>query len=124
MRPTKKPKVRAKTRTRVKKDTQLIFESLEKKNVKYFGGMYLKKSHAKEQRPISIKRSMHLVMRSLLAVGPNSLLKHGRKIETIIRKQGQRFGVKVYRQANGGNHIHLIVLPRSRNAFNGFIRAI
>jgi REP element-mobilizing transposase RayT len=108
----------------MKRARQLGFEILEGKNVSHFGGTHLKNSNAKEKRPISTKRSMHLVMRSSYAKGNNSLLKRERKIREIIDTQGKAFGVKVYRQANGGNHLHLIVLPRSRNAFIGFIRAI
>ncbi len=33
-------------------------------------------------------------------------------------------GVKVYRFANSGNHLHLVILPRSRPAFQAFIRAV
>jgi hypothetical protein len=103
---------------------QLGFEILEGNNVRHFGGAYLNKGNPKEKRPISVKRSMHLVMRSLIAKGPLTLLKRELEIREIIENQAKVFGVKVYRQANGGNHLHLVVLPRSRQAFNGFIRAI
>jgi REP element-mobilizing transposase RayT len=106
------------------KSKQLGFEILEIKGVKYFGGAYLKNSNPKEKRPISTKRSMHLVMRSSHAKGANSFLRRDRKIREVIAAQAKRFGVKVYRQANGGNHLHLIVLPESRAAFQGFMRAI
>jgi REP element-mobilizing transposase RayT len=108
----------------MKREKQLGFEILEGKNVKHFGGSYLKNSNPKTPRPISIKKSMHLVMRSSYAKGEYSFLKRAKKIQDIINTQGKAFGVKVYRQANGGNHLHLVILPRSRQAFNGFIRAI
>jgi hypothetical protein len=91
---------------------------------KHFGGAYLKNSHAKTKRPITLKTPMHLVMRSELAKGPYSLLKFERRVQKIIYDQGRKFGVKVYRLANAGNHLHLIILPRSRRAFLGFVRAI
>lgn len=99
------------------------FEILEDKAVKVFGGAYLK-GNPKVKRPVSIKRSMHLVIRSTVAVGSKSFLKFDSPIQKIIRAQGLHFGVKVYRIANGGNHLHMILLPRSRVAFNGFIRSI
>lgn len=108
----------------MKRSKQLGFALLEKNNIKIFGGAYLKNSNPKEKRPISIKNSMHLVMRSQHEKGSRSLLKFEKTIKEIINAQGRRFGVKIYRQANGGNHLHLIVLPRSRQAFNGFIRSI
>ncbi|HEX4924735.1 MAG TPA: transposase [Bdellovibrionales bacterium] len=67
---------------------------------------------------------MHLVIRSSRAKGRFSLLKKDIQIKRIISNQADRFGVRVYKQANAGNHLHLTVLPRSRAAFNGFIRAI
>jgi hypothetical protein len=108
----------------MEKAKQLGFEILEGKAIKHFGGAYLKNSNAKVARPISFKKSMHLVMRSSYAKGEYSFLKRDKKIQEIIGTQSKAFGVKVYRQANGGNHLHLVILPRSRSAFNGFIRAI
>jgi hypothetical protein len=91
---------------------------------KHFGGAYLKNSHAKVKRPVTVKAPMHLVMRSELAKGSHSLLKLERRVQKIIYDQGRRFGVKVYRLANAGNHLHLVILPRSRRAFSAFVRAI
>jgi REP element-mobilizing transposase RayT len=93
--------------------------------VKEFGGTALR-GNAREARPISIKKPMHLVMRSTLATGERSFLraKRARKIENLVHKLGKEMGVKVYRFANSGNHLHFIVLPSSRKAFAAYIRAI
>ena len=91
---------------------------------KYFGGSLLRNSHAKEKRPITIKTPMHLVLRSDIAKGSRSLLNFERRVQKIIYNQGRKFGVKIYRLSNVGNHLHLLILPRSRRAFQGFIRAI
>jgi REP element-mobilizing transposase RayT len=107
----------------MRREKQLGFEILEGNSVKHFGGAYLS-SNPKEKRPLSLKKSSHLVMRSLLAKGPLSFLRHDEKIRSIISKQAKKFGVKIYRFANGGNHLHMIILPMSRRAFNSFIRAI
>jgi hypothetical protein len=101
---------------------QLGFEILERNNLKVFGGAHLK-GNPKHKRPISIKKSSHLVMRSVLAKGPHSFLRFDKKVRAIVNKQASKFGVKVYSLANAGNHLHLIVLPRSRYAYNGFIRS-
>lgn len=108
----------------MKKAKQIGFELLEMKSAKHFGGSYLKKSHAKTKRPITTKRSMHLVMRSSLAKGERSLLKHARSIQELVRLQAQKFGVRVYRFANAGNHLHMVILPSSRKSLNGFLRSI
>ena len=103
---------------------QLGFEFLENKGAKYFGGAYLKNSNPKLKRPITTQRSMHLVLRSSMARGELSLLKKQRAIDKILTAQAKRFGVQVYKQANGGNHLHLIVLPRSRIGFQSFLRSV
>ncbi|MBK9293923.1 MAG: transposase [Oligoflexia bacterium] len=108
----------------MKKQKQLGFEVLERQSLKYFGGAYLKNSHAKVARPITTKRSMHLVLRALMAKGEFSLLRKERIIKELIYNQAKTFGVRVYRLANGGNHLHLIIMPRSREAFHAFIRSI
>src|ERR1700761_1724961 len=95
--------------------------------IKEFGGSRdLKKAHAREARPISIKRPMHLVMRSTLATGERSFLraKRARKIEELVHRLGKEKGVKVYRFANSGNHLHFIVLPKSREAFKAYLKAV
>src|SRR5947207_3188167 len=108
----------------MRREKQLGFEILEGNKAKYIGGAYLLNSNAKEARPISVKKSSHLVMRSLHAKGQRSFLRFDETIQNTVRKQGKKFGVKVYRFANGGSHLHMIILPRSRVAFNAFIRSI
>jgi hypothetical protein len=108
----------------LKQHKQLGFELLQEKAVKYFGGAYLKNSHAKTKRPLSTKKPSHLVLRSSRAIGSRSFLKFSDRIEALIKRQGRLHGVKIYRFANGGNHLHLIILPISRDAFNRFIRSL
>lgn len=107
----------------MKRAKQLGFEILEMNNVKEFGGALLK-GNPKLKRPISIKNASHLVLRSVLAQGPLSFLRKDGEIQQITKRQAKKFGVKIYRYANGGNHLHMIILPRSRQAFNSFIRSI
>ena len=42
----------------------------------------------------------------------------------MVHRIGKLNGVKVYRYANSGNHLHLIVSPRSRQAFRAYLQAI
>jgi len=69
---------------------------------------------------------MHLVLRSSQAKGAKSFLAphRSKKIEALARTIGLKTGVEVKSFANSGNHLHLIVLPRSRKAFRAYIRAI
>jgi REP element-mobilizing transposase RayT len=91
---------------------------------KSFGGAHLKNSHAKTARAIACKKPMHLVMRSSLAKGARSFLHRDRELRALFEKQAKLFGVRIYRFANAGNHLHLIVMPRSRMAFKNFLRAV
>ncbi len=101
-----------------------FFSPTDHRSARAFGGAYLRNSHAKTRRPISSKTPMHLVMRSRLARGRHSLLFYERAVQKIIARQARRFGVRVYRLRNAGNHLHLLILPPSRKSFQGFSRAI
>jgi REP element-mobilizing transposase RayT len=78
----------------------------------------------KEQRPFSPKCSMHVVMRSNRAKGTWSLLHHRNRssVERLVYKWANAKGVKVYRFANVGNHIHLLVKSPSREALQRFLK--
>ena len=99
-----------------------LFKTL---GAKHFGGSLLK-GNPQEARPISTKNSMHLVLRSTLAVREKSFLhpSRSRRIQAVVYGIGKQTGVKVYRYANSGNHLHLVILPISRRAFRSYIRAI
>jgi REP element-mobilizing transposase RayT len=102
---------------------QSYFPGFHRLSDKEFGGIHIK-GNARSQRPVAAKRPMHLVMRSTLAVGSRSFLRKRRQLEELVRKTGKAKGVKIYRMANAGNHLHLIVLPKTRASYRAFIRAI
>ncbi|MBS1958414.1 MAG: transposase [Bdellovibrionales bacterium] len=107
------------------RDLQLAFLEFEKEKIKDFGGTTVK-GNPRERRPISLGRPMHLVMRSSHARADRSFLKRSRRIaiQALVERQARLKGVRIYRYANSGNHLHLIVLPRSRESFHAFTRAI
>lgn len=90
-----------------------------------FGGTRLR-GNARESRPLALKRPVHLVMKSSLAHGDKSFLNTARKsaIEQLLYRLGKQKGVKVYRYANSGNHLHLLILPSSERAYRAYIRAV
>jgi REP element-mobilizing transposase RayT len=47
-----------------------------------------------------------------------------RAIKELVHRLGRRKGVRVYRYANSGNHLHLLVRARSPQAYKAFIRAV
>lgn len=81
------------------------------------------KTRPRRARPKS-KQALHLVLRSELAKGRYSLLTKARWIEHVIHQQAQRHGVRVYRLANAGNHLHLVVLVGDRMGYARWIRAV
>jgi REP element-mobilizing transposase RayT len=65
---------------------------------------------------------MHLVMRSEKAKNRLSLLLKARPIQRLAHKIAERHGVRIHQYVNAGNHLHLIVQPKSREAFRNFLR--
>ena len=76
----------------------------------------------RSRRPLSSKHPLHLTLRSDFAHGPRSLVKHRALINYIGRKFSRRFGVRIYRQAICGNHLHLLVRGTSRVGLQNFFR--
>src|SRR5262245_22435472 len=92
-----------------------------------YGGELLKTRKGRSRgRPLAVKNSMHLVMRSSKAKGDWSFKRavNKRKIEAIINKFAIRFAVKILSIANVGNHLHLEIQLTNRFTFKPFIRAI
>lgn len=110
----------------MKSARQLPFSRIKDLHLKEFGGAHLKKSNPHFRRPLAVKRPIHLVMRSTMATKDLSFLHplRAKRIELVVRKQAQRFGVRVYQHANAGNHLHLLIKTHCREAFRSFIRAI
>lgn len=111
------------TRSRSKQSAnQVALPGLEFKKQLAFGGSLLKNSHAKVARPLSSKEALHIVLRSEIAQGKLSLLKHERVIKNTLKKMGETHGVKVYRVANAGDHLHVLVRFTKRRGLQNFLR--
>ncbi|MBC7691406.1 MAG: transposase [Methylotenera sp.] len=78
----------------------------------------------KEARPLDPRSPLHLVLRSSRARGKWSFLQphHKRRIEHLLREEARKSGVVIYRLANVGNHLHLLLKARNRLAFQRFLR--
>jgi REP element-mobilizing transposase RayT len=98
---------------------------LFKKEEKIYGGELRKKRKGRlGPRPLAVKSTMHLILRSSKAVGPWSFRKHHRKINAIVDKFATKYGVKIISLANVGNHLHLHIKLSNRFTYKAFIRAI
>jgi len=69
---------------------------------------------------------MHIVLRSSRARGEWSMLtpRNRKRIEDFAYKAAKKHGVRLYRFANVGNHLHLLVKTRTRTAFQRFLKDV
>lgn len=104
-----------------KRQTQL---DMLPKNQNACGGELRKKAKKRGARAISVRHSMHMVLRSTLARGAWSFRKHDRKIKDIVRKFSLKYGVRVISMANAGNHLHLQIQLSNRHTYRPFVRAL
>jgi REP element-mobilizing transposase RayT len=86
-------------------------------------GGAVRRGRRKLERPISVRRPMHLVLSSHRARGPWSLRKHAPAVQGALREMAQRFGIRIYDFANVGSHLHLLVRARRRESFQAFLRS-
>jgi REP element-mobilizing transposase RayT len=80
----------------------------------------------KTARPIDPKQALHVVLRSSIARGDQSMLrsKYCQPIHDFAHELAERWGVRIYRFANVGNHIHLLLKVPSRAVWRRFIREL
>ena len=80
----------------------------------------------KTRRPIDPKQALHVVLRSSKARGSLSMLhpKHCNAIESFTNQLARRCGVRIYRYANVGNHLHLLIKVPSRAVWQRFLREL
>lgn len=76
------------------------------------------------RRPVVSDQSMHVVMRSSLARGRLSLHKNEAKIQKLIRQMSVNHGVRIYKFANVGNHIHIHLRVTRPIKWKGFISGL
>lgn len=106
------------------KDFQLSLFNMSSKKI--FGGSLLKNSNPKEKRPVSTKHPMHIVLRSSHTYGGRSFLskKNRHAIDGILKRQSKKWGIRLYRYENVGNHIHILLRTSHRVCLNGFLRSV
>lgn len=77
-------------------------------------------------RPFDPRRPLHVTLRSSRAKGELNLLraKNRKRVNHEISRLAHRFQVRVYNQANSGNHLHLLVRAKSRADFQAFLRSL
>ncbi|MEK6556309.1 MAG: transposase, partial [Bdellovibrionota bacterium] len=76
----------------------------------------------KSARPLSGKNPLHLVLRADTKIS-GSFLKHRTLIDRYLKHFIQKLDGRIYKKALVSNHIHLVVLFRTRASYTNFIRA-
>lgn len=84
------------------------------------------KGRRKLERPLSSRKWIHLVLKSDQAKGRFSFLnpKNSQSIKQILKRQGNKFGVKIADFANVGNHLHLKIKIKNRESFQKFLKSV
>ena len=100
-----------------------LFE--EEKQKLTHGGEY-SVGRRKLKRPLSLRKPMHVVLRSERAKGSWSLraFQNQPQVSRLINKFGKRFHVSVYRYSINSNHVHLVTRAKRREDFQNFMRAL
>jgi REP element-mobilizing transposase RayT len=87
---------------------------------KEFGGSLLIEKR-KTARPLSTKNPIHLVLKSS---GNNHFLPGNFPIENLIRKQAEKYNVKIQRLSLAWSHVHMIIHFKDREFYKAFIRTV
>lgn len=111
---------------RTLRSAQLQFQSSEIRNELRFGGSLMKKVKGRTARPVSSKDPMHLVLRSSRATGRFGFAYKSnlKRVNELVRKACDRYGVKLILYSNNYNHLHLLVKFPSRAVYLRFIRSL
>ena len=109
---------------KTKMKQQLLLSSELKQDLEHGGVKSIGKR--KGRRPFSPNFTMHLTLRSSQAVGDKSFLRkeNSKWISRLLMKQSQKWGIRVYEFANGGNHLHLLIRAHKKKWFNSFFKSI
>lgn len=77
-------------------------------------------------RPLAVRKTMHVVMRASVAMGPRSFRarENRQKIDEILRIHALKNSIRLISYANVGNHLHLHLKLAHREGYKRFIRAV
>ncbi len=91
----------------------------EKSQLSHGGSLALGKR--KTARPLSFKRTIHLVLKTSCH---SQLLHHRSSVEAIVNRFSKKFGIKLYQLAVHTDHVHIHVKLSNRILYCRWIRAI
>jgi hypothetical protein len=80
----------------------------------------IRRGRRKLERPVSVRKPIHVTLHSDRAHGDWSMLRHQRRVREALRVCARRSAVRIYDLANVRTHLHLLVRARQRPAFRAF----
>jgi hypothetical protein len=83
-----------------------------------------RKGRRKNQRPFDPKRPLHVVMKSLRAHGKWNFWRHKASIHLLVLDTAARYGIRIYRWENVGNHLHFALKAGTRRELQAFLRVL
>jgi hypothetical protein len=108
------------------KQFSLFDDQTKKRYNRTTHGGTVNQGQRKLERPLSTRKSIHLVLKSDKAKGKFSFLNPHNKllINRILKEKSRKFGVTINDQANVGNHLHLKLRITSRETFQKFLISV
>jgi REP element-mobilizing transposase RayT len=73
----------------------------------------------KNRRPLSRKKPIHLVLKS-----KRNLYQHKDLIETQLKRQAEKFEIRLYDKAVARDHVHILAKIPGKREYTAFIRAL
>lgn len=115
----------ATSKAKPSKEAQLELSNLNRtRKARTVHGGSLSRGKRKSKRPIAIRQSLHVVLKSERAKGQRALIHHALYIEARLKSAAYRFGVRIYGRAIHFNHIHLHVRGTTRIGLQNFFRVV
>lgn len=106
-----------------KRSKQLEFQPKEFAKPKdQFGGSLLKNSNAKRARPLDSKLPLLITLRA--TKGGMRLPKCFSNVNNAVYDTAKKYGFKVYKYSNVGNHLHILVKISKLQLWSAFIREL
>jgi hypothetical protein len=82
------------------------------------------KGKRKGPRPVNTKQPMHFTYKASRARGKWNMLKYERAIQEELNALAKKYGVRIYRFQNVGNHLHLLLQAKRREQLQNFLRCL
>src|SRR5690349_19019378 len=91
--------------------------------IKEYGGD-TRKGKRKIRRPFDPKRALHVTLKSSKARGMWSMLQKERRLQVqeLLHDTADKYDIRLFRYANVGNHIHLLIQAKKREHLRAFLR--